>query len=104
MAFLASLSSVGALKDTVPFIAELLEAAPFLEPVFQLLAPLLVPIVNSLLPAILGFLSSLEGPVSASLNGASTFGKLASFMIIQTFFVSSCISGKFNRLCSSASC
>jgi Calcium-dependent channel, 7TM region, putative phosphate len=87
MAFLASLSSVGALKESVPLIAELLAAAPFLEPVFQLLAPLLVPIVNSLLPSILGFLSSLEGPVSGAVNGASTFGKLASFMIIQTFFV-----------------
>lgn len=87
MAFLASLSSVGALKESVPFLAELLAAAPFLEPLFQLLAPLLVPIVNSLLPSILGFLSSLEGPVSGAVNGASTFGKLASFMIIQTFFV-----------------
>jgi Calcium-dependent channel, 7TM region, putative phosphate len=87
MVFLASLSSVGALKESVPFLAELLAAAPFLEPVFQLLAPLLVPIVNSLLPAILGFLSSLEGPVSGAVNGASTFGKLAAFMIIQTFFV-----------------
>jgi hypothetical protein len=99
MAFLASLSSVGALKASVPFIAELLEAAPFLEPVFQLVAPLLVPIVNSLLPAILGFLSSLEGPISASLNGASTFGKLASFMIIQTFFVRSCIARNGTHFC-----
>ena len=35
MAFLASLSSVAALKEQFAFIAALLDVAPFLEPVFQ---------------------------------------------------------------------
>ena len=89
MAFIASLSSVGALRETIPFIGVLLDKAPILEPIFALVAPLLVPIVNSLLPTILEFLSKFEGPISGAVIGASTFGKLAAFMIIQTFFVRS---------------
>jgi hypothetical protein len=44
------------------------------------------------LPIILKNLSMFEGPVSGSVVEASTFTKLAAFMIIQTFFVSA-ISG-----------
>jgi hypothetical protein len=44
------------------------------------------------LPYLLEALSMFEGPVSGSVVEASTFSKLAGFMIIQTFFVSA-ISG-----------
>jgi len=87
MTFVSSLSSIGGLR-TIPFINELLNAAPWLEPVLQVLAPFLVVLLNNALPAILTLLSSFEGPVALATVDASTFEKLAAFMIIQTFFVS----------------
>jgi calcium permeable stress-gated cation channel len=92
MSFVASLSSVSALREQVTFIDDLLNAAPALVPIFELLAPLLVVVLNSLLPAILTFITLFEGPVSRAVVEASLFSKLAAFMIIQTFFVSA-ISG-----------
>lgn len=87
MTFVSSLSSIAGLRG-IPFINELLNAAPKLEPVLQVLAPFLVVLLNNALPAILTLLSSFEGPVALATVDASTFGKLAAFMIIQTFFVS----------------
>jgi len=86
--FFASLSSVQALSDKVPFIAKLIDRLPFLAPVLEVIAPLLVKIVNALLPALVTVLTLCEGPVSSSVVEASNFSKLAAFMIIQTFFVS----------------
>jgi hypothetical protein len=88
ISFVASLSSVEALSEEIPAIGDLIDALPFLEPVFEILAPLLVKIVNALLPVILLFLSMFEGPISSSILEASLFSKLSMFMIIQTFFVS----------------
>ena len=88
IAFFASLSSVAALREQIPFVDQLLTAMPWLEPIFQLLAPLLVKIVNALLPVILEFLSMFEGPVGESVLQASLFAKISALMIIQTFFVS----------------
>ena len=84
--FASSLSSVNGLRN-VHFIDELLNAAPGLVPFFQIIAPFIVVIVNGALPAILTLLSGFEAPASRATVAASTFGKLASFMIIQTFFV-----------------
>lgn len=79
---------MGALKEQFQFIADLLSTAPFMESVFELLAPLLVSAVNAVLPTILEFLSMFEGPISEAEVSASLFSKLSYFMIIQTFFVS----------------
>lgn len=50
------------------------------------------------LPYILQALSMLEGPVSGSIVEASTFSKLAAFMIIQTFFVSAVTGGLLDQV------
>jgi hypothetical protein len=92
MSFVASLSTLEALREEVGFIDNLLDAAPFLAPVFEILAPLLVVILNALLPIFLTFITLFEGPISSAMVAASLFVKLAAFMIIQTFFVSA-ISG-----------
>ena len=88
VSFVASLSSVEALRSEIPFIDSMLDALPFLVPIFELLAPQLLVILNALLPIILLQISTLEGLVSGSLLEASLFQKLAAFNIIQTFFVS----------------
>jgi hypothetical protein len=81
-----SLSTVEGLKS-VDFIADLIDAFPFLEPVFKQLAPLIIVVVNILLTVFLRLFSSFEGPISGSTIDASLFTKLAWFMIIQNFFV-----------------
>ena len=89
---MASLSSVEGLREQFSAIDTMLEAAPALEPLFQLLAPQLLVLLNALLPVLLEAVTKLEGPISGALVEASLFVKLCAFMIIQTFFVSA-ISG-----------
>jgi calcium permeable stress-gated cation channel len=87
VSFVASLSSVQGLRQELEWVDDLLTAAPWLEPLFELLAPQLLVILNALLPILLAFVTTFEGSVSGSINQASLFVKLAAFMIIQTFFV-----------------
>jgi hypothetical protein len=96
MAFFASLSSVEGLKEQFSWVADAIDAAPFLEPLLEQLAPLFVVVFNSLLPIILEAVTMLEYPISGSLLEPSLFVKLAAFMIIQTFFVSA-ISGSVTK-------
>ncbi|KAG7370337.1 protein of unknown function DUF221-domain containing protein [Nitzschia inconspicua] len=91
MSFISSLSSIEGLQE-IDWINNLLETSPWLEPVLAQLAPLLIVLANFALKYILEFLSSFEGPISGAVVQASLFGKLAVFMIIQTFIVSA-ISG-----------
>jgi hypothetical protein len=96
MAFFASLSSVEGLKEQFSWVEDAIDAAPFLEPLLEQLAPLFVVIFNSLLPIILEKVTMLEFPISGSLLEPSLFIKLSAFMIIQTFFVSA-ISGSVTK-------
>ena len=88
VSFVASLSSVEALRSEIAFIDSMLDILPFLVPLFEVLAPQLLVILNALLPILLLKISAFEGLVSGSLLEASLFQKLAAFNIIQTFFVS----------------
>jgi hypothetical protein len=98
MSTIATLSSIEGLKAEVEFIANILEVMPWLEPVLAQLAPLLIVVANELLKIILEFLSMFEGPVSGAVVQSATFSKLASFMIIQTFFVSAISGGIVSSL------
>ena len=98
MSFISSLSSVEGLKGQFEWIAEALEAAPWLEPFLEQLAPLILIVANEALKMILELLSTLEGPVSGAVVIAATFRKLAAFMIIQTFFVSTLSGSIFDEL------
>ena len=98
MSTIASLSSIEGLKAEVPFIGDLIEASPWLEPLFAQLAPLLIVAAHEVLKMILMFLSMFEGPVSGAVVEAATFSKLAAFMIIQTFFVSAISGGLLSAL------
>lgn len=96
MTFVASLSSVEALSSKIEFLGDLIDRFPFLGRFLGVLAPLLVKFINGLLPTILTYLTLLEGPVSSSVVVASLFSKLATFMIVQTFFVSAVGSSVMN--------
>lgn len=88
MSFIASLSSVDGLRKTWDVVDEILDTLPFLVPLFQITAPFLVVVANSLLPTILKAITLLEGPISGASVEANLFTKLATFMVLQTFFVS----------------
>ena len=96
MTFIASLSTIEALSEEIPALGRLIDAYPLIGKLFEVLAPLLVKVVNGLLPTILEYLTKFEGPVAGSVIVASLFTKLASFMIIQTFFVSAIGSSLLN--------
>lgn len=85
---MASLSSISGLKGAVATVNSFLHEFPFMEPIFQLVAPLLLVIVNSILPGILSLLTRCECPISNATLEVSTFDKLAAFVLIQTFLVS----------------
>jgi calcium permeable stress-gated cation channel len=98
ISFFASLSSVGALREKSGFIDKMLDTAPFLKPLLEIIAPFLVVIVNGLLPTILKSFCLLEGQISGATIEASLFSKLCAFMIIQTFFVSAISGGILQEL------
>jgi len=93
MSFISTLSSVEGLRATIPWIDELLDKYPWLEPVLAQLAPLLLVAAHEALKIILQFCSTFEGPVSGATVTASVFAKLSVFTIIQTFFVSALSGG-----------
>jgi hypothetical protein len=92
MATISAMSTIEGLRKEVGAVDALLEAQPWLEPVFAQLAPLLIIVAKELLVVFLEYLAMLEGPVSGAVVQSSLFTKLASFMIIQKFFVTA-ISG-----------
>jgi hypothetical protein len=98
MSTIATLSSIEGLKGEFKFVADMLEVAPWLEPIFAQLAPLLIIVANEVLKIILEYLSMFEGPISGAVVQASLFGKLAVFMIIQTFFVTAISGGLLSTL------
>jgi calcium permeable stress-gated cation channel len=83
VAFVASLANVSALRRDIEAIDKLLNAAPWMGPVLEVLAPQLLVGLNSLLPVILLWATNFQGSVSGSVNQASLFTKLAAFTIIQ---------------------
>lgn len=93
-AFISSIANLKALGDDVPAVATWVETYPWIVHAGSTLAPLLLLSFNSCLPILLEWISLFELPISQATLIATQFPKLASFMIIQTFFVSA-ISGSF---------
>jgi hypothetical protein len=81
VSFIASLTEVSSLRASVSFINDMLNAAPWLEPVLAQLAPLLLMTLNAILPAILREFTKLEGHIASSAVEASLFIKMATFMV-----------------------
>jgi hypothetical protein len=84
VAFLASLTEVDALKETLPTLAKWIEAFPWLESFLATIAPLLLLLLNEgVLPNILTWFSTWEGLVGSPQLEASTFVKLSAFVVSQ---------------------
>jgi hypothetical protein len=98
VSFISSLTEVDSLKETLPFLEDLIEKNPWIEPALAQIAPLMLIILNLLLPAFLGYFAKLEGHIASSSLEASLFVKLSVFQIIQTFFVSAISGGIYAQL------
>ena len=92
------LTNVESLRNEFPTLNEWFDAAPILEGSVAILAPILILLLTFvLLPKILERISRLEGPIAVSALEVSVFLKMALFMVVQTFFVST-ISGTIASL------
>jgi hypothetical protein len=88
VAFVSSLSNVENLTDLMPFLKEPVEKYAWFSTVLALLAPLLLVIFTSLLPKILLMFVKLECLIEVeTMHHPSLFSKLATFTILQTFFI-----------------
>jgi len=85
----ASLSNVEGLTELLPFLKAPVETYAWFSSLLALLAPLLLVVFVSLLPMILLTFLKFEGLIEMeTYQHPSLFSKLASFTIIQTFFIS----------------
>jgi hypothetical protein len=81
VSFISSLTEVDSLRESVPFIDNMLTKAPWMEVILQQLATLLLLGLNVFLPVILRFISTFEGHISGSMLEASLFQKVAAFQV-----------------------
>eukprot|EP00574_Skeletonema_japonicum_P007718 CAMPEP_0201723402 /NCGR_PEP_ID=MMETSP0593-20130828/7476_1 /ASSEMBLY_ACC=CAM_ASM_000672 /TAXON_ID=267983 /ORGANISM="Skeletonema japonicum, Strain CCMP2506" /LENGTH=915 /DNA_ID=CAMNT_0048214515 /DNA_START=220 /DNA_END=2967 /DNA_ORIENTATION=+ len=97
--FFASLGNVSRLTELLPFLAEPVEKYAWFSALLAQLAPLILVAFIELLPYILLFFSKFEGLIEIeSMQHYSLMSKLASFTIIQTFFISTIASTLFRSL------
>ena len=88
VAFVASISNVESLTDLMPFLKEPVENYAWFSTALALLAPLLLVIFISFLPTILLMFVKLECLIDVeTMHHPSLFSKLATFTILQTFFI-----------------
>jgi hypothetical protein len=82
MAFIASLTEVHSLKETMPKLGRWIEDHPRSEAVFAQIAPLLLLICNAaILPGVLKLFATWEGFISSRMLEVSLFVKLGAFMV-----------------------
>lgn len=97
--FFASLGNVSRLTELLPFLAEPVEKYEWFSALLAQLAPLILVVFIELLPHILLFFSKFEGLIEIeSMQHYSLMSKLASFTVIQTFFISTIASTLFRSL------
>lgn len=96
--FFTSLSEAESLKKVIPALAETIDDNPWVPKLFAQLSPILLVILTALLPIVLNVFCRYEGHVGQSDLKASLLTKLASFMIIQIFFVQAISGSIFDKL------
>ena len=99
VSFFASLGNVSRLTELLPFLAGPVNKYDWFSELLAQLAPLILVVFVQLLPHILLRFSKLEGLIEVeSMQHPSLMSKLASFTIIQTFFISTIASTLFRSL------
>ena len=99
VSFFASLGNVSRLTELLPFLAQPVNDYAWFAALLAQLAPLILVAFIQLLPYILLFFSKLEGLIEVeTMQHHSLMSKLASFTIIQTFFISTIASTLFRSL------
>lgn len=99
VSFVASLSNVEALTELLPFLKAPVENYDWFASLLAILAPLILVVFISLLPHILLIFLKFEGLIEIeTMQHPSLFSKLASFTILQTFFISTIVSTLFSSL------
>lgn len=99
VSFFASLGNVSKLTEVLPFLAEPVNKYPWFSVLLSQLAPLILVVFIALLPHILLVFCKLELLIEIeSMQHPSLFNKLASFTILQTFFISTIASTLFTSL------
>jgi hypothetical protein len=99
VSFFASLGNVSKLTEVMPFLAEPVKTYPWFSALLSQLAPLILVVFIALLPHILLVFCKLELLIEIeSMQHPSLFNKLASFTILQTFFISTIASTLFTSL------
>lgn len=99
VSFFASLGNVSKLTEVLPFLAEPVNTYPWFSALLSQLAPLILVVFIALLPHILLVFCKLELLIEIeSMQHPSLFNKLASFTILQTFFISTIASTLFTSL------
>jgi hypothetical protein len=97
--FFASLGNVSRLTEVLPFLADPVNKYGWFSALLAQLAPLILVVFIELLPHILLLFSKLEGLIEVeTMQHHSLMSKLASFTIIQTFFISTIASTLFRSL------
>ncbi|KAL7542895.1 hypothetical protein ACHAWF_007273 [Thalassiosira exigua] len=97
--FVASLSNVQSLTKLLPFLQYPVDNYEWFSDVLALLAPLILVVFISLVPYILLAIIKFEGLIEIeNMQHPSLFTKLASFTLIQTFFISTIASTLFSSL------
>ncbi|KAF0694881.1 Aste57867_14282 [Aphanomyces stellatus] len=84
-----ALSSVDSLRRVIPHLNDILDQFPYLESLLQQLSPVGLVLMNHLVPLLLRLVSRAEGHASTNSIEASTFTKVVTFQLVQTFFVAS---------------
>jgi len=98
VAFVSSLSEVESLQDLIPGLEKAIEKNPWLASFLGQLSPIMLVVLTSLLPMILKIYCKHEGHIGENSLNASLLSKLASFMIIQVFFVQALSGSLFQSL------
>jgi hypothetical protein len=91
MAFIASLTEVHSLKESMPALGRWIDDHPRSEAVFEQIAPLLLLFFNDqILPGLLKYFAAWEGLISSRMLEASLFVKLGAFMVCFGEWTESC--------------
>ena len=99
VAFVASLTSLQALSDTIPFLASVVDISPILRGFLEGFLPTLALLIfMAILPSLMMFFSKTEGIPTITGCTVSAITKMYLFQLVNVFFVSIIAGSAFNAI------